>query len=125
MSTLTDHDIYLFREGTHAHLYGKLGCQLETDGLAHFAVWAPNARSVSVIGDFNTWDSASHPLHPRWEASGIWETTAAKVDQGSAYKFHVVSQSNHAQDKNDPFAFFCETPPRTASLAWRLDYEWQ
>ena len=124
MSTLTDHDIYLFREGTHARLYDKLGCQIGTDGLAHFAVWAPNARTVSLIGDFNSWDSNAHVMRPRWDASGIWEASVADVKQGAAYKFRIVSQAEETRDKGDPFAFYWEEAPRTASRVWRLDYDW-
>ena len=124
MSTLTDHDIYLFREGTHARLYDKLGCQIGTDGLAHFAVWAPNARSVSLIGDFNTWDANAHVMRPRWDASGIWEASVAEVKQGAAYKFRIVSQAEETRDKGDPFAYYWEEAPRTASRVWRLDYDW-
>src|SRR3954463_6617220 len=73
MTTLTDHDIYLFKEGSHARLYEKLGCHFTTGDTAHFAVWAPNARAVSVIGDFNGWDATANELKPRWDGSGIWE----------------------------------------------------
>ncbi len=122
-SPLTEHDIYLFREGTHTKLHGKLGCRLDTDG-AHFAVWAPNAQAVSVIGDFNGWDPGAHPLSPRWDSSGIWECYVAGVPQGAAYKFRISPKSGGAFDKADPFAFYAQTPPETASRAWSLDYAW-
>ena len=122
-SPLNEHDIYLFREGTHTKLHGRLGCRLEADG-AHFAVWAPNARAVSVIGEFNGWDSGTHPMNPRWDSSGIWERFVPGVRQGAAYKFRISPGSGGAFDKADPFAFYAQTPPETASRAWLLDYAW-
>ena len=124
MSLLTDHDIYLFKEGSHVRLYDKLGCHLTAHG-AQFAVWAPNARAVSVIGDFNAWDARANELTPRRDGSGIWEGTAADVRHGTTYKYRVLSQHGFTQDKGDPFATFWEEPPRTASRAWNLKYEWQ
>ena len=125
MSKLTDHDIYLFKEGNHTRLYEKLGCHMDQDGGAHFAVWAPNARSVSVIGDFNGWDARKHVLKPRWDASGIWEAHVADVARGMPYKYRVTSNQGSTQDKGDPFALFCEDPPRTASRVWTIDYDWK
>ena len=122
-SPFSEHDIYLFREGTHTRLYGKLGCRLDVDG-AHFALWAPNARAVSVIGDFNGWDPAAHPMNARWDSSGIWECHVAGVTQGANYKFRISPASGGAFDKADPFAFLAQLPPETASRAWSLDYEW-
>ena len=122
-SPLTEHDIYLFREGTHTKLHGKLGCRLDPDG-AHFAVWAPNAQAVSVIGEFNGWDPGAHPMDPRWDSSGIWERFVPGVRAGAAYKFRISPRSGGAFDKADPFAFFAQTPPQTASRAWSLDYAW-
>ncbi|HSD55225.1 MAG TPA: 1,4-alpha-glucan branching protein GlgB [Burkholderiales bacterium] len=121
---LTEHDVYLLKEGTHGRLYEKLGCQLR-DGGAHFGVWAPNARSVSVIGEFNGWDSGAHPLQPRGDGSGVWEGDARAVARGQAYKFQIVSAAgDFSTAKADPFAFCAETPPETASRAWSLEYEW-
>ena len=122
-SPLTEHDVYLFREGTHTRLHDKLGCRLDAGG-ARFAVWAPNARAVSVIGDFNDWDAAAQPMNPRWDSSGIWECHVAGVAPGAAYKFRVSPKSGGAFDKADPFAFYAQTPPETASRAWSLDYAW-
>ncbi len=122
-SPLSEHDVYLFREGTHTRLHGKLGCRLQADG-AHFAVWAPNARAVSLIGDFNGWDAAANPMNPRWDSSGIWECQVAGVRHGAAYKFRISAQSGGAFDKADPFAFYAQVPPETASRAWSLDYDW-
>ncbi len=123
---LTEHDIYLFREGTHARLHDHLGCHpSDADAGAHFAVWAPNARSVSVIGDWNGWDGNADPLHPRWDGSGIWEGFVGAAQRGQAYKYRIVPASGApVPDKSDPFAFFCEEPPRTASRVWSLDYDW-
>jgi 1,4-alpha-glucan branching enzyme len=121
---LTAHDAYLFREGTHRRLYERLGCHLGADG-AHFAVWAPNARKVSVIGDMNGWDAAGAPLSPRGDGTGIWEGEVADVRRGQAYKYRIESRfGGYRVDKADPFALFAETPPATASRAWTLDFEW-
>lgn len=128
VSLLTDHDIYLFKEGNHFRLYEKLGSHLLTvDGVegTHFAVWAPDAISVSVIGDFNGWNPDTHPLTLRLDASGIWEGFIPGVGQGALYKYHIVSRFNNYQvDKGDPFAYYWEGPPRTASIVWDLHYEW-
>ena len=91
----------------------------------HFAVWAPNAASVSLIGDFNGWDSQAHPLTPRADSSGIWEAFVPGIGRGALYKYHIISQQQgYTVAKSDPFAFYCETPPRTASVVWDLAYEW-
>ncbi len=107
-STLTEHDIYLFREGSHFRLYDKLGSHPMTvggDDGTHFAVWAPNAKAVSVVGDFNAWDKSAHPLKVRGDESGIWEGFIPGVQAGSPYKYHIMSRhGNFAADKGDPFA---------------------
>jgi 1,4-alpha-glucan branching enzyme len=126
---LTEQDIYLFREGTLFRAYDKLGAhpQLSSTGAAatHFAVWAPNAAAVSVVGDFNGWQRGRHALEPRSDSSGIWEGTIAGVGRGALYKYHVVSRHDrYAVDKCDPYALCTEVPPRTASVVWELDYEW-
>jgi len=123
---LTDHDIYLFREGSHSRLYEKLGCQLDHGGKgADFAVWAPNAGEVSVIGDWNGWDPAVDRLAPRRDGSGIWEGRAAGVERGQAYKYRIVSNlGGRTLEKADPFAFYAEVPPASASRAWSLEYDW-
>jgi 1,4-alpha-glucan branching enzyme len=121
-SGLTGHDLYLFREGTHTRLYDKLGAHLDAAG-ATFAVWAPNAQSVSVVGDFNGWDPRAHPM--QGTDSGVWETSVPGVKQGAIYKYHVVSRhGNFRVDKADPYAFRAEMPPRTGSVAWDLSYTW-
>jgi 1,4-alpha-glucan branching enzyme len=127
-SLLTDHDVYLFKEGNHFKLYDKLGSHLmKLDGRPGtlFAVWAPNARQVCVMGDFNGWDRQSHPLFPRWDGSGVWEGFIPGVGKGNLYKYHIVSNhDDYAVDKGDPFAFCWQVPPRTASVVWDLDYQW-
>jgi 1,4-alpha-glucan branching enzyme len=126
---LTDHDIYLFREGTHVRAYEKLGAHpisaAEGTPGTHFAVWAPNAAAVSVVGDFNGWNPASHRLEPRLDSSGIWSGFVAGVRHGSLYKYHIVSRNGgYTVNKADPYAFCAEKPPRTASVVWDLSYEW-
>jgi 1,4-alpha-glucan branching enzyme len=127
VTRLTDDDLYLFNEGTHAGLADKLGAHLlsaeETAG-TYFAVWAPNAEGVSVIGDFNGWDPRSHPLRSRGR-SGIWEGFAPGVSQGALYKFHLLGRGGTWRvDKTDPFATMYEPPPATASVVWDPAYPW-
>jgi len=120
-------DLHLFNEGTHERLYDKLGAHpltLGGEAGSHFAVWAPDASSVSVIGDFNGWDNIRHPLFPR-EQSGIWEGFVPGLGHGTLYKYHIASRYHgHRKDKTDPFARFCEVAPRTAGIVWDLAYEW-
>ena len=127
MGLLTKQDLYLFNQGRHYRAYEKLGSHLTSvDGQpgASFSVWAPNARSVTVIGSFNDWDRDSHPLRAL-ESSGIWEGFIPGVTKGSVYKYHIVSRHHgHVVDKADPFGFWHENPPRTASLVWDLEYQW-
>ena len=121
---LGEQDLHLFREGTHAQLYRKLGCQLGHDA-AHFAVWAPNAEAVSVIGDFNQWNRDAHPARPRADGSGLWEAEVTGVAQGQAYKFAIRARGGSWLEKADPFARRAELPPATGSVAWRSDdYVW-
>jgi 1,4-alpha-glucan branching enzyme len=127
-SPLTEHDVYLFKEGNHFRLYEKMGSHIMTvDGVngVHFALWAPNAEKVSVIGEFNGWDKNSHQLMVRWDGSGIWEGFIPGIGAGVVYKYHIVSRYNNYQvDKGDPFAFSWETPPKTGSVICDLGYEW-
>jgi 1,4-alpha-glucan branching enzyme len=126
---LTDFDVHLFKEGNHFRLYNKLGAHIQTvDGKegTSFAVWAPNAEKVSVIGDFNGWDRRANPLNVRWDGSGIWEAFVPGVGQGALYKYYVVSKHRkYRVDKGDPFAFFWEIPPKTSPVVWGLDYDWR
>ncbi|MGZ4959894.1 MAG: 1,4-alpha-glucan branching protein GlgB [Methylomonas sp.] len=123
----TDFDIYLFKQGRHFRLYGFLGSHLLTqDGITgcRFAVWAPNAAAVSVMGEFNQWDAATDALHLRSDGSGIWEGFIADARNGANYKYRIVSRDGKFADKGDPFAYCWEIPPLTASRIWALDYTW-
>jgi 1,4-alpha-glucan branching enzyme len=124
---LSDQDLYLFNEGSHLRLHEKLGSHPLTANEVtgtHFAVWAPDAEQVCVIGDFNGWDRSSHPLRPR-DRSGIWEGFIPGIGIGNVYKYHIVSRHNgYWVDKADPFAFYVEVSPKTASIVWNLDYAW-
>ncbi|MBY0277604.1 1,4-alpha-glucan branching protein GlgB [Candidatus Binatia bacterium] len=126
-SLLGEQDVYLFNEGSHLRLYERLGAHPGVvDGAAgvHFAVWAPNAASVAVMGDWNGWSKTAQQLRVRG-ASGIWEGFIPGVARGAAYKYHVVSQyGGYEADKADPFAVYAEVAPRTGSRVWTLDYEW-
>jgi 1,4-alpha-glucan branching enzyme len=120
---LTDWDLHLFNEGTHHKLWEKLGSH-PVEGGVTFGVWAPNAQRVSVVGDFNGWDRNAHPLSARGD-SGIWEGFIPGLGKGAVYKYHIVSRWNdYSVDKADPMAVLHETPPRTASVVWDLDYQW-
>jgi 1,4-alpha-glucan branching enzyme len=127
ISLLSNQDFYLFNEGSHYRIYEKLGAHgMTVDGQEGtcFGVWAPNAREVSVIGDFNSWDGHAHRLAPRGN-SGIWEGFLPGLGKGTLYKFHIVSQhSGHTEDKADPVGVMHEHPPRTASVVWDLNYDW-
>ncbi|HBA60174.1 MAG TPA: 1,4-alpha-glucan branching enzyme [Elusimicrobia bacterium] len=124
---LTDEDLYLFNEGNHVRLYDRLGAHLaKVDGVegTHFAVWAPNAKEVNVIGDFNFWNKTQNPILQRGN-SGIWEGFIPGVKQGHNYKYHVTSRYGNFQcEKADPMALASEVPPKTASVVWKLDYKW-
>jgi 1,4-alpha-glucan branching enzyme len=127
ITLLSDQDLYLFNEGSNYRLYETMGAHLvSNDGQtgAVFSVWAPNARQVSVIGNFNEWDSKSNLLTPRGE-SGIWEGFIPGATRGALYKFHIESrQHGYHVDKADPIGLWHEKPPRTASVVWDLDYQW-
>ena len=126
-SLLGEQDVYLFNEGSHLRLYEKLGAHAGTvDGVAgvHFAVWAPNAASVAVMGDWNGWSKTAQQLRVRG-ASGVWEGFIPGIARGAAYKYHVVSRyGGYEADKADPFAVYAEIAPRTGSRVWTLDYAW-
>jgi 1,4-alpha-glucan branching enzyme len=127
-AALTDFDVYLWSEGSHFRTYEKLGAHLtEREGVSgtQFSVWAPNARWVSVIGDFNDWAPGVHALGPV-RSSGIWTGFLPRVGQGARYKYHITSQYDRYQvDKADPYAFYFELRPQTASRVWDLSgYAW-
>ncbi len=126
-SLLTDFDIYLFREGRHFSLYKKLGAHIRQwqgqQGVV-FAVWAPNAREVSVIGNFNGWNRDAHVMYPRLDESGIWEIFIPSLGHGEVYKYYIRSNNGYEVEKADPFAFYAEVPPQTASVVWDLNYKW-
>ncbi len=127
VSLISDDDLYLFNEGTHYRLYQKLGAHRVRDANdegVYFAVWAPNAERVCVCGDFNFWEKSNHPLRQR-QLSGVWEGFIPGIGRGTKYKFQVYSRYNGYEiDKADPFAFYSEIAPQTASIVWDLDYEW-
>ncbi len=127
-SLLSADDLYLFNEGRHFNLYDKLGAHIvedERQGGTRFAVWAPNAEQVSVIGDFNDWTPTATLLQSRDE-SGIWEVFVPKVGHGCSYKYHIRSRERgYRVDKADPFARCTEMPPGTASVVWESAYEWR
>jgi 1,4-alpha-glucan branching enzyme len=128
-SLLTDFDLYLFNEGTHVRLYEKLGAHVATvNGTpgVMFAVWAPNADDVSVVGDFNNWDPSATPLHAR-ESSGIWEGFLPGIGQSTIYKYSIKPRfSSQRIEKADPLGFAAEVRPHTASMVWDLsNYEWR
>jgi len=128
---LTDYDLHLLAEGRHWRSYEKLGAhRIDLDGVrgVRFAVWAPNAAAVSVVGDFNAWDGSRHPLQPRMPG-GIWEAFVPGLDYGTLYKFRVTGAEG-TTERSDPYGFAAELPPRTASIVtdlsahrWRDD-EW-
>jgi 1,4-alpha-glucan branching enzyme len=125
-SLFGEQDLHLFNEGTHLHLYEKLGAHpsASAGGGTHFAVWAPNAERVSVVGEWNGWDKGRDPLHTV-AGSGIWEGYLPGVSKGDTYKYHVASKlGGHAMDKADPVGFMHEMSPRTGSVVWDLAYAW-
>jgi len=124
---ITDFDLHLFHEGTHYEIFKKLGARpitVEGEKGVYFAVWAPNAKSVSVVGNFNNWDGGKHPMK-RVGNSGIWELFIAGLYPGEIYKYEIRTQSDEFLKKADPFAFYSELRPGTASVVWDLDkYTW-
>jgi 1,4-alpha-glucan branching enzyme len=124
----TEEDIYLFKEGNQFRLYDKLGSRRLTVGPQegiYFAVWAPNARRVSVVGNFNGWNTNAHSLAVRWDGSGIWEGFIPGMQTGELYKYHIISNyGDYEVSKGDPISYYWELSPRTASVAWDLDYQW-
>ncbi len=127
-SILTEYDIYLFKSGQHTSLYDKLGSrQIEVGGRkgTYFAVYAPAARSVQVIGNFNYWNGRDYELHVRWDSSGIWEGFVPDVERGELYKYRIQSHyDNVIREKADPYGLFFEMAPQTSSITWDTWYEW-
>ncbi|HEY7220342.1 MAG TPA: 1,4-alpha-glucan branching protein GlgB [Candidatus Binatia bacterium] len=127
ISLLSDDDVYLFNEGSHFRLYEKLGAHIANDGDSagtYFAVWAPDAEQVFVMGEFNGWNKTADRLHPKGN-SGIWQGFFPNIGKGALYKYHIASRFHaYRVDKADPFSIFNEIPPRTASIVWDLDYAW-
>lgn len=129
VTLFSDYDIYLFLSGNHAKLYDKFGSHfMSRVGVSgvYFSVWAPNAASVSACGDFNNYDTNAHPLKKREDNSGIWECFIENVTSGVTYKYHIVSNfHNIVHEKSDPFSFYSETPPNSASRVWDIEnYVW-
>lgn len=128
LGLLTEFDIHLFKEGRHYKLYEKMGChRIQKEGREgfYFAVWAPQAKSVSLIGNFNHWNRLDSPMMPRWDSSGIWEIFVPDLGTGEAYKYAIQSETSEWLEKTDPFAFYWEKPPRTASITWEMDFQWK
>ncbi|NCC96843.1 MAG: 1,4-alpha-glucan branching protein GlgB [Synergistales bacterium] len=122
-SSLTDYDVFLFKQGRHYELYNCLGCSIEGDG-ASFRLWAPNAREVSVLCNGNGWSYGVDPLRQRSDGSGIWEGFIPGIGQGDIYKYGIRTQEGRWIQKSDPMAFKFEEPPKSASVVWPLDYLW-
>jgi 1,4-alpha-glucan branching enzyme len=127
-SLFSDFDIGLFLSGKHFRLYEKMGAHLlkldKTDG-TYFAVWAPNAQEVSVIGNFNNWSRHTHRLHKRGDESGIWEGFIPQIGKGELYKYYIKGFDGSDIEKGDPYAFRWEHPPQKASIIWDTDYSWK
>jgi len=127
-SLLSEQDIQNYQWGTHYSLYEKFGShQVEVSGVTgfYFAVWAPNATEVSVIGNFNHWKMGAHPLFVRLDNSGIWEGFIPHFKKGEVYKYHIKGFRGIETSKGDPFANFWEHKPATASISWKMEYEWK
>ncbi|PWH83959.1 1,4-alpha-glucan branching enzyme [Algibacter marinivivus] len=128
-SLFTEFDINLFKAGKHFRLYEKFGSHIVTvDGIdgVYFAVWAPTAKQVSVIGDFNYWMEGEHQLNVRWDSSGIWEGFIPLVGKGTTYKYKIQSNNSDIKtEKADPYARRYEHNPKTASIVWDDDYKWK
>src|SRR5436309_2550851 len=127
-TTLTDRggfgpvDQHLFNEGRHERLWEKLGAHRIGDHV-RFALWAPNARSISVVGDWNNWDGRVDRMEPVG-STGVWETVVAEVAEGAHYKYEIKGADGNLRLKMDPFAFWTEIPPGTASRVFTAGHEW-
>lgn len=123
----TEHDVYLFKEGKHYRLYEKFGAHsVEKDGIkgVYFSVWAPNAKKVSVIGNFNNWNHREHILFPRWDQSGIWEGFIPALSLGTLYKYAIETVQGEILEKSDPYALSWEQNLQAASMVSTNWYEW-
>jgi 1,4-alpha-glucan branching enzyme len=126
-SLFTDFDISLFKSGKHYRLYEKLGAHMvEYEGRqgTYFALWAPNANRVGVIGNFNGWNRDSHPMNVRWDGSGIWELFIPSLGEGEHYKYCIASTNGYVVEKADPYGSYMENPPNTASIVWNTTFNW-
>ena len=126
-SLLSEFDVFLFKAGRHYKLYEKFGShELLINGVkgVYFAVWAPNAQTVSVVGNFNGWNPHSHLLNVRWDSSGIWEGFIPGLKNGEVYKYHIHSNTGEHLEKSDPFALLTEIPPKTASIVATTYFDW-
>lgn len=127
-SLLTEFDVHLFKTGKHFKLYEKLGAHVTSFGTkkgVYFAVWAPNAKSISVIGNFNGWNDQETKMNPRWDESGIWEVFVPGLQKGEVYKYAIHSNTGDYLEKADPFAAYAEVAPKTASIVWPRDHKWK
>ncbi|MSU21801.1 MAG: 1,4-alpha-glucan branching protein GlgB [Pedosphaera sp.] len=127
LPTLSEADVYLFAQGNERKIYEKLGSQLRViDGVAgtSFAVWAPNAQRVSVVGNFNAWDGRYHPMRILG-STGVWEIFIPGIGEGELYKFELKTSEGEVITKTDPYGFFFEVPPKQASIVWNnLKFSW-
>src|SRR5450631_506818 len=125
---ITDFDLYLFGEGKHERIYDKLGAHPDPQGAAagtRFAVWAPNAERVSVVGSFNRWDGSAHVMHSR-ASSGVWELVIPGIGVGTPYKYEIRDRSGRLFLKADPYGFSMQLRPENCSVVVSLDgYVWQ
>ena len=128
-SRFSELDIYLFKSGKHFRLYEKFGShQIELDGEkgTYFAVYAPAARQIEVIGNFNDWNGSDHKLYVRWDSSGIWEGFIPGIDRGELYKYRIYSNyDRRVREKSDPYGLLFEMAPKTSTITWDTWYEWQ
>jgi 1,4-alpha-glucan branching enzyme len=127
-SLFSDFDIELFKAGKHYRLYNHFGAHVisvKRKKGTYFSVWAPNAHSVSVIGNFNFWNKEEHHLFPRWDSSGIWEGFIPGITEGELYKYCIKAPDGRYLEKADPFAHYAELRPKTSSISWSLDYKWK
>jgi len=126
-SQFSDFDIELFKAGRHYLLYNHMGAHvINKNGTigVYFSVWAPNARYVSVIGNFNSWNRDSHQMNVRWDQSGIWELFVPGLQSAEYYKYYIEGHNGYMVEKADPYAYHSEMPPATASVTWDLSYKW-